>query len=279
MSKEIVKVLTIAGSDSGGGAGIQADLKTYTSLKVYGVSVITALTAQNTLGVTDIMEVPCDFIEKQFDTVLSDIPISVAKIGMLSSKEVILTVSNKLKKYNIKKIVLDPVMVSTSGSKLLREDSIATLIQTLIPQSYLITPNLDEAKLLTSLDISSIESMEQCCKKLYEMGPKYVLLKGGHLPLDKELKHCAIENSEIIIDLFYDGKEFTRIEHPYIHTQNTHGSGCTLSSAISSYLSHGYNVLEAVKKGISFTHNGIKESFSVGKGAGPLNHFHSKIDI
>ncbi len=252
------KILTIAGSDSGGGAGIQADLKAITLLGGYGMSVITALTAQNTVGVQGVQEVPPEFVEKQIDSVLSDIGVDAIKTGMLANTEIIEVVAKKIKEYGVKKVVVDPVMVAKGGDPLLRQDARESLLRRLIPLATVLTPNLPEASVLTGMKIHSIEGMRKAARRLYEWGAKNVVVKGGHL------KGSAI-------DLLYDGKEYFEIEGSRIETKNTHGTGCTFASAIATYLAKGDSVVEAVKQAKAFITLAIQHSLDLGRGTGPTN--------
>jgi len=236
------RILTIAGSDSGGGAGIQADLKAITLLGGYGMSVLTALTAQNTLGVQAIHEVPASFVEIQIDSVLSDIGADAIKTGMLANADIVEVVAKKIKQYRIKKVVVDPVMVAKSGDSLLRKDAQEALIKQLIPLSTVVTPNLMEASVLSGLEVRSVEEMKKAARRIYELGSKHVIVKGGHL------KGKAI-------DLLYDGGKYEEIEGPRIETKNTHGTGCTFASAIATLLARGDCVAEAVESK-DFYHHG-----------------------
>ena len=252
------RVLTIAGSDSGGGAGIQADLKVITLLGGYGMSVITALTAQNTVGVQGILEIPPRFVERQIDSVLSDIGADAIKTGMLANQEMIEVVSKKIKEYRVKKVVVDPVMVSESGVYLLRKDARDAFIKNLIPRSLVVTPNLMEASVLAGLKVNSLEGMKKAAHHIYKLGAKYVVVKGGHL-------------KGMAIDLLYDGKIFSEMEGPRIKSKNTHGTGCTFASAIATLLARGNSVPEAVRKAKTFVSMAIQSSISLGKGMGPTN--------
>ena len=252
------RILTIAGSDSGGGAGIQADLKAITLLGGYGMSVITALTAQNTVGVQAIHEVPARFVERQIDSVLSDIGADAIKTGMLTNQEIIEVVAKKVKQYGVKKVVVDPVMVSKSGASLLRMDAQEALIKELIPLAWVVTPNLMEASVLSGLKVDSLEGMKKAAHQIYKLGAKYVVVKGGHL-------------KGIAIDLLYDGKIFNEIEGPRINTKNTHGTGCTFASAIATLLARGDTIDVAVRKAKTFITMAIQSGFSLGKGTGPTN--------
>ena len=252
------RILTIAGSDSGGGAGIQADLKAITLLGGYGMSVITALTAQNTVGVQGIHEVPTQFVERQIDSVLSDIGADAIKTGMLVNKEIIEIVSQKIKQYKVEKVVVDPVMISKSGAYLLRKDAQDALIKKMIPLAWVVTPNLMEASVLTRLRVNSLEEMKKAAHRIYKLGAKHVVVKGGHL-------------KGMAIDLLYDGEIFNEMEGPRIETKNTHGTGCTFASAIATLLARGDTVEEAVKKAKTFITLAIQSGFSLGKGIGPTN--------
>ncbi len=255
----IKRVLTIAGSDSGGGAGIQADLKTITALGGFGMSVITALTAQNTLGVHGIHEVPTDFIEKQFDAVATDIGVDAAKTGMLSSSEIMRTVAEKIKEYRIKKLVVDPVMVAKGGAMLIKQEAKKTLVEKLLPLACVITPNIPEAEELTGMEIMTVEDMKKAAKVIHRMGAKNVFVKGGHMSGDA-------------LDILYDGGDFHEFTSERIDTKNTHGTGCTTSAAIATGLAQGMDVCEAVKRAKEYITVAIKHSISIGKGHGPTNH-------
>lgn len=263
--KKIPCALTIAGSDCSGGAGIQADIKTMLSLGVYASSIITSLTAQNTLGVRDIFDLTRHFLDEQFDAVFTDIYPDAVKIGMVSNKEIVEGIVENLKKYKAKKIVVDPVMVSTSGSVLLQEDAISILVNELIPIATVITPNIPEASKLSGLEIKKREDMIKAAYLIDENYSKKsnsrpaILIKGGH----------SIEDANDL--LLYNG-ELTWFENERIHNDNTHGTGCTLSSAIASYLSLGYDLKEAIKHAKEYITNALKCDFDLGAGSGPLNH-------
>jgi hydroxymethylpyrimidine kinase/phosphomethylpyrimidine kinase len=252
------RILTIAGSDSGGGAGIQADLKAITLLGGYGMSVITALTAQNTVGVQGIHEIPARFVEKQIDSVLSDIGTDAIKTGMLANQEIIEAVSEKIKQYQVKKVVVDPVMISKSGASLLRKEAQESLIKKLIPLASVVTPNLVEASALTGLKVNSLEGMKKAAHLIYKLGAKHVVVKGGHL-------------RGLAVDLLYDGKHFSEMEGPRIESKNTHGTGCTFASAIATLLARGGTVEEAVRKAKTFITMAIQSGLGLGKGTGPTN--------
>ena len=251
--------LTIAGSDSSGGAGIQADLKTMTMNGVYGMSAITALTAQNTTGVTGIMEVTPEFLEKQLDAVFSDIFPDAIKTGMVSSSELIRVIAKKLKQYNASNIVVDPVMVATSGAKLISDDAIETLKDNLLPLATVITPNIPEAEVLSGITITSEDEMVEAAKIIYETYGCAVLCKGGHQVNDaNDLLYSADG------PVWFKGK---RIDNP-----NTHGTGCTLSSAIASNLAKGKSLEEAVKAAKDYISGALAAMLDLGKGSGPLAH-------
>ena len=254
-------VLTVAGSDSGGGAGIQGDLKTIALLGSYGASAITALTAQNTLGVTAIHPVPPDFLAAQLDAVLSDLPVDVLKIGMLFSPENTALLAEKIVQYGIRMVVLDPVMSSKGGLALLEEEALSVLKKRLIPLSYLLTPNIPEAEQLTGFAINDAAGAELAARALHLMGARNVLIKGGHL------------REGAVTDLLFDGLSFTRFTAPRVHTRNTHGTGCTLASAIASYLAQGEPLPGAVLRAKLFITRAIKFAQPLGKGHGPVNHF------
>ena len=252
------RILTIAGSDSGGGAGIQADLKVITLLGGYGMSVITALTAQNTVGVQGIHEVPARFVEKQIDSVLTDIGADAIKTGMLANQEIMEVVSEKIKQYKVEKVVVDPVMISKSGASLLRKDAQEALIKKLIPLAWVVTPNLMEASALTGLKINSLQGMKKAAHLIYKLGARHVVVKGGHL-------------KGMAIDLLYDGRNFNEMEGPRIDTKNTHGTGCTFASAIATLLARGDSLPEAVRKAKTFITMAIQSGLNLGKGTGPTN--------
>lgn len=270
-SPSFPKVLTIAGSDSGGGAGIQADLKTFTSLNVYGASVITALTAQNTIGVQDVHIPSAEFIRAQLDSVLSDIGFTVIKTGMLPNESIIREVADAITRYKIPTVIVDPVLVATSGDELVRgNDSINALVKHLFPLATLVTPNLPEAQTLTGQTINGVEDMRKTCMRFAEMGCRNVLLKGGHLGEGENNGDCL--DGSCVTDVLYDGKQFQAFVNERIHTNNTHGSGCTLASAIAAHLAKGKDLNQSVADAIAYVHNCIAQSLSIGHGNGPLNH-------
>ncbi|MDE6707354.1 MAG: bifunctional hydroxymethylpyrimidine kinase/phosphomethylpyrimidine kinase [Oscillospiraceae bacterium] len=251
--------LTIAGTDPTGGAGIQADIKTMTANGIYAMSAITALVAQNTTGVTSIMEVTPDFLGQQLDCIFTDIFPDTVKIGMVSSSELIEKIAEKLIQYQAKHIVLDPVMIATSGSKLISENAIVTLKKKLIPLAEMITPNIPEAEELTGIKIKSTSDMEQSAKIIFETYGCAVLLKGGHSLNDAN-------------DVLIDQEGIHWIYGKYIKTTNTHGTGCTLSSAIASNLAKNFNLLESVIQAKQYISGALGAMLDLGKGSGPMNH-------
>lgn len=260
-NSKLPKVLTIAGSDSGGGAGIQADLKTFTVLGCYGMSVITAVTAQNTIGILGIHPISVDIIEKQIIAVMEDIGADVIKTGMLWNADIINVVANTLKKYSFKYLVVDPVLVAKSGDILLKRESVETLKKELLPMAWIVTPNIPELEEISGKRIEKFTDLINSVEEILSLGSKYVLVKGGHT------------KEEMIVDRLFSAEgKFCEFPHPRIDTNSTHGTGCTLSSAIACYLAYGYDTSMAVSKAIEFVWNAIKTAPSIGKGHGPLNH-------
>ena len=251
--------LTIAGSDCSGGAGIQADLKTMTMNGVYAMSVITALTAQNTMGVRAIGESTPEFLKQQLDAVFEDIYPDAVKIGMVASSELIRVIAERLRYYDAKNIVVDPVMVATSGSSLMKNDAVKTLIEELLPVSTLVTPNIPEAQVLSGLTIENKEDMITVAKKIGEDYHCAVLLKGGH----------SINDAN---DLLYNNGEFVWFKGKRIDNPNTHGTGCTLSSAIASNLAKGFTLAESVQRAKDYISGALEAMLDLGKGSGPMNH-------
>jgi len=256
----IKRVLTIAGSDSGGGAGIQADLKTFSAFGVYGMSVVTAVTAQNSIRVNSIVGLDPKFVSLQFESVFVDIGIDGVKTGMLYSPGIVQVIARKLEESSIPFIVVDPVMVSTSGDSLLEPKSMEIMKRELVPLATLLMPNIHEAEVLSEITIHSVDDMKTAAQKIYSLGCKAVLIKGGHLSGDA-------------VDLLFDGKEFVRFTAPRINTKNTHGTGCTYSAAVVANLTKGKSLREAIKISKIFVTRAIEQAFSLGKGYGPLNHF------
>lgn len=264
--KSYFRALTIAGSDSGGGAGIQADLKTFAALGCYGMSVVTALTAQNTHSVTGIFPVPPEFIGLQMDAVMSDIGTDAVKIGMLHSPEVIETVAEKLAAWRCPNIVLDPVMISKSGDKLLRADAINALKSVLMPKAFIVTPNLPEAEILLSREVKTPEDMRHAAKALATLGCGNVLLKGGHLPRGDSCDMLYQQGSDTL----------TSLPAVRIDTPNSHGTGCSLSSAICAGLARGLALEAAVRNAKAWITGALAagSAYTTGKGHGPVHHFY-----
>ena len=262
------KVLSIAGSDTGGGAGIQADIKTITSLGGYATTVITALTAQNTLGVQSIFEIPASFVGQQIDAIMIDIGTDATKTGMLVNKDIVDVVSLKIKEYNIKCVVVDPVMISKNEKRLLSADAVNALTSKLFPLSLVVTPNIPEAEYISGLRIKSLSDAEKAAKCIHQLGPQNVLIKGGHAG-----KSWDVKNEGKVIDVLYNGKSFEYIEGEYIPTKNTHGTGCAYASAIATYLAKGFGLKEAVVQAKKFVTASIRKSFNPGKGYGTLDQF------
>ena len=260
------KILIIAGSDSSGGAGIQADIKTVTALGGYAMTAITAITAQNTTGVYSVSSVTAEDIENQILFTCKDIKPDVVKIGMLHSKKVINSVIKALNLIKVKKIILDPVMVAKSGTKLINQSAIQSLKKRLIKKTYLITPNIPEAEVLTNKKITSTKEMIKAAKILLKLGAQNILLKGGH------------QNSYFIEDVLLNKKEIKIFKNKKILTKNTHGTGCTLSSAIATFLSCGKPIKKSCELGIMYVNEAIQSNLNYGKGHGPINHL-SSIDL
>jgi hydroxymethylpyrimidine/phosphomethylpyrimidine kinase len=258
------KVLTIAGSDSGGGAGIQADLKSFAARGVYGMTAITALTAQNTRGVQGVYDIPPDFIRLQIDSVMSDIGADAWKTGMLSNADTIAVVAERARHYRVTRLVVDPVMVAKGGDALLRPEARDALIEQLLPLAYVVTPNHHEAQVLTGLEIQTVEDMCRAAEAIYAMGPKNVVVKGGHLPV-----------VEAAIDVLYDGTAIETLEAPRVDTPNTHGTGCTYASSIAAELAKGRPVRDAVRIAKAYLTASLRAAVElhIGHGHGPLNHF------
>jgi len=261
--------MTIAGSDSGGGAGVQADLKTFAALEVYGTSVLTAITAQNTVAVTAVHEIPTDVIQAQIEAVVSDIGLDAMKTGMLSSSTIIQCVTESLKdaesKYpdvpGLKRLVVDPVMVAKSGDSLLREEAVGALRELLLPMAAVVTPNIPEAETLTGLTIVTDDDIHKAAEAIVGMGAASVVVKGGH-------------REGPATDLYYNGRDFREFTAPRFDTVNTHGTGCTFASAVAAGLAKGLQTEEAVGRAKEFVTEAIRSSFPIGQGHGPLNHFH-----
>lgn len=258
----IPKALTIAGSDSGGGAGIQADLKTFQELSVYGMTALTAVTAQNTLGVQGVYPLESEAIIQQLDSIGSDLQPNALKTGMLFNSDIIRIVANKIQTYGWSNLVVDPVMVAKGGSTLLQQEAVQALIHHLLPLALVTTPNIPEAEMITNRSITSINDRKEAAKIIHGMGSKYVVLKGGH------------DNSTAaVVDLLYDGHEFVYMESVRIETRHTHGTGCTYSAAVTAELAKGKSVPEAIHTAKAFIQAAIEDGLGIGAGHGPTNHF------
>jgi len=256
------KVLTIAGSDCSGGAGIQADLKSFSAHGVFGMSVITAVTAQNTQGVFAVQDIDVDVIEKQITAIFDDIAVDAVKIGMVSRSATIRAVAAGLTKYQAANIVVDPVMISKSGYYLLKPDAVEAMVSLLLPLATILTPNIPEAEEIAGIKINSLKDMEDAARIIYGLGPKFVLLKGGH----------RVEDAT---DILFDGEKYQYFTSPRIATNNTHGTGCTLSAAIAANLARGYNAYEAISRSKAYITTAIEHSFPIGQGVGPVHHFYN----
>jgi hydroxymethylpyrimidine/phosphomethylpyrimidine kinase len=256
------KALTIAGSDSGAGAGIQADLKTFAAFGVYGSSVVTAVTAQNTRGVFAVAEVPEEVIAMQIDVVLEDIGAAAAKTGMLSSASIVETVASRLEAWGVDMLVVDPVMVAKGGHPLLQQSAIAAVKQHLLPLALVVTPNLPEAEVLSDITVDSPDAAREAARAIAALGPRWVVIKGGHLAGDAT-------------DLVFDGEIFAEFHAERIDTPNTHGTGCTFSAAIAALLARGLAPLEAIEAAKIWLTEAIRESYAIGDGHSPVNHFHA----
>jgi hydroxymethylpyrimidine/phosphomethylpyrimidine kinase len=256
------KAMTIAGSDSGGGAGIQADLKTFAAFGVYGTSAITGITAQNTRGVFAVAEVPEEVVAAQIDVVLEDIGADAVKTGMLSSASIVETVAGRLEAWGVSQLVIDPVMVAKGGHPLLQPDAVAAVKTHLLPLALMVTPNAPEAEVLSGIAIESAEAAREAAQVIAALGPRYVIVKGGHLPGDA-------------IDLVFDGETFTEFRAGRIETRNTHGTGDSLSAAITALLARGVPPLAAIEQAKTWLTEAIRQNYSIGAGQSPVNHFHA----
>ncbi len=255
----VPRILTIAGSDSGGGAGIQADLKTITALGGFGMSAVTALTAQNTVGVRGVLEVAPEFVAMQIDAVVEDIGVDAAKTGMLSGRAVIEVVAERVRRHGIRPLVVDPVMVAQSGDSLLADDAEGAIRDLMLPLATIVTPNLPEAERLVGMGIETEEQMRDAARRIRDLGPDWVLMKGGHLTGDP-------------VDLLFDGTDFVELRRPRVLTQNTHGTGCTYAAAIATGLAQGMTVPDAVARARDAVQAGLAASLAIGHGHGPLDH-------
>lgn len=252
--------LSIAGVDPSGGAGIFADIKTFSAFKVYGMGVVTALTSQNTYEVNGIKKIGREFFQKQIKTVLKDIKPDSVKTGMMPDTATAYIIYESLTKYKINNLVIDPVMISKQGAFLSSKSTINFIIKKLFPVSLIVTPNISEASYISGIKIKNLEDIIYACKKISGLGPKNVLLKGGHM------------EGDVCIDVLFDGKKIFYFKNKRIKTKNTHGTGCTLSAAICANLSRGKNVLDSVEIAINYVNKAIRKSLDIGKGNGPLNH-------
>jgi hydroxymethylpyrimidine/phosphomethylpyrimidine kinase len=257
----VPRVMTVASTDSGGGAGVMADLKTFTAMKVFGTAVIVSLTAQNSVTVKSIYELPVSFINDQFDAIMDDIGTDSAKTGMLYSEKIISAVTEKFQQYNVTNIVVDPVMISKTNARLLKEDAVSSMVNKLMKIATLVTPNIPESEVISSIKINSIGDARIAAKRIYEMTGASVLVKGGH------------SHGDISTDILYDGSEYSEFPGARIDTRNTHGTGDTLSASIASYLASGMNLQQAISLARKYIEGAIKNSFPMGKGYGSLSHF------
>ncbi|MER3422329.1 MAG: bifunctional hydroxymethylpyrimidine kinase/phosphomethylpyrimidine kinase [Nitrospiraceae bacterium] len=256
------QVLTIAGSDSGGGAGIQADLKAMSANGVFGMSAITAITAQNTEEVTTVFELPVSIIEAQIDAIFDDFDVAAVKTGMLSSAEIVAAVAKMLRPQNVMNLVVDPVMISKGGHSLLKADAVEALKRDLIPMALVITPNIHEAEQLSGTKITSLADARQAAKAIHTLGCRNVLIKGGHLMAERAT------------DLLYDGRFFNVFKGEFIETPHTHGTGCTYASAIAAQLARGKALPDAVQTAKTYITEAIRHGLAIGHGRGPTNHFY-----
>ena len=252
--------LTIAGSDSGGGAGIQADLKTFTVLRCYGISVVTAITAQNTLGVQASSALDPELVRQQMDSVLGDIGAAAAKTGMLANAGVVEAVADGVRAHGLSPLVVDPVMVAKGGAPLLAPEAREAVIRLLLPLATVITPNLPEAEALTGLRLETPEAVREAARRLHDLGPAWVVMKGGHRP------------GPVAVDVVYDGQSFHELRAPRMETTRTHGTGCTFAAAITAFLAQGRPVLEAIQLAKTFVTRAIETAPAIGEGHGPTNH-------
>jgi hydroxymethylpyrimidine/phosphomethylpyrimidine kinase len=256
----IPKALTVAGSDSGGGAGIQADLKTMLAHGVHGMSVLAAVTAQNSVGVQGVFDLPPEFVARQIDSVLTDFGADAVKIGMLSTAPIIGVVADRLRAHRPERIVLDPVMIAKAGDFLLQPDARAALIKELLPLALVVTPNLHEAGALAEMSVTTERDMEEAARRILALGPRNVLVKGGHL-------------HDSATDILWNGRDLSRFTAPRLDSTNTHGTGCTLSSAIAACLARGHALRDAIGEAKAYVTAAIREGFQAGRGVGALRHF------
>lgn len=259
MLQHLPRAMTIAGSDSGGGAGIQADLKTFFALGVYGTSVLTAVTAQNTVEVAAIAEVPDEVVIAQIDTVAEDIGADAVKTGMLTNRSIIQNVADRLEAWGIPWLVVDPVMVSKSGASLLNPNAVSALKKELLPLASIVTPNVPEAEILAGIAIVNDEDIQEAARRIHALGPKFVIVKGGH-------------REGPAVDLVFDGEAFLPVEGERIDTRNTHGTGCTYSAAITAFLAWGLPPIDAIQMAKRYLESALRTASSIGEGQSPVNH-------
>jgi len=282
----IPKALTIAGSDSGGGAGIQADLKTFQELDVYGMSAITAITVQNTLGVSGVYPLPPTAAAEQIRAVGSDLGVDALKTGMLFDAEIIRAVAAEIRRFGWKRVVVDPVMIAKGGETLLRREAVAALREELLPLAQVVTPNLPEAEVLSGLPIRTMQERREAAKRIRAMGPELVVIKGGHDEGNAGVSENVNVNVNVssksrpssqagveVVDLVYDGSHFTELAGLRVHTVHTHGTGCTFSAALTAALAKGTALQEAVRTARAFIQAAIEDSLELGQGHGPTNHW------
>lgn len=259
-------VLTVAGSDSSGGAGIQADLKTFAALGVYGVSAITAVTAQNTLGVASVTPLSADLVTAQIETVAGDIAIHATKTGMLATAAIVEAVAAAIEELDLSLVVVDPVLVSKSGARLLDDDGVQAMGAELLPRAFVVTPNIPEAEVLSGTRIASPTDARRAARKIHDGGAANVILTGGHGEGDE------------IVDLLFDGRGFIELRTPRIHSRNTHGTGCTFASAVAAWLSRGRTLADAAARAQQYVAGAIRHASPIGHGHGPLNHFWNTVE-
>jgi hydroxymethylpyrimidine/phosphomethylpyrimidine kinase len=256
--RTIPRALTIAGSDSGGGAGIQADLKTFSALGVFGMTAITAVTAQNTVTVSGVHEIPPEMVGRQIDAVVTDIGVDAAKTGMLSSAPIIEVVADRIRRHGLSALVVDPVMIAKSGAPLLRPEAVDALRTLLLPLALVVTPNLHEAGALVGREVRTLADMEEAARRIADLGPRVVVVKGGHLP-------------GAAVDVVFDGSQVEHLEAPRVETPHTHGTGCVFSAAIAASLARGEGVSEALRSAKAFITRAIEAALPLGRGHGPAN--------
>ena len=258
----VVKALTIAGSDSGGGAGIQADLKTFQELDAFGMSAITAVTAQNTLGVQGVHPLPARFVVEQIDSVFSDLRPDAVKTGMLFSSEIIEAVAERISRYHVDKLVIDPVMIAKGGTSLLESEAVEALILHLLPLALVVTPNIPEAEVMTNMEIRTVADRKEAARRLYDLGAANVVIKGGHDAVN-----------DIITDILYDGTSFSELSGKRVDTVHSHGTGCTFAAALTAQLAKGTDMREATLIAREFVQAALTDTLGIGSGHGPTNHW------